>query len=50
MGVTGTGKGRDRIMWVGQRGEEGENFMLLGYVQDYWGFYAGEVDDRVCGL
>ena len=49
MGGTGPGteKGRGQSERGGQRGEEGEKDTLIGYVQEYWGFYAGEGADTV---
>ena len=46
----GTGKGRVRREWGGQRGEEGKRATLVSDVQEYWVFYSGEGADTVWDL
>ena len=46
----GRGKGRGRRNRGKKQREEGEKSMLVGDVQEYWGFYAGEYADPVWDL
>ena len=52
MGRTGPGMGKGRG-WSergGQQREEGKSHMLVGDLQEYWGFYAGEGANTIWDL